>query len=158
MRFQAVAQHPRPAWQEHIFDVPEKWCNCCDINFWMWMNVEESGFEWSCLAKGHLALQARDWETPSGRLPTQICRGSYQSCGAKGFRWWSPIGHICFALIAVVLPSLVASDFDGSAPDSCSWPGASRGFVFPTLQRLKVNPPSTKIFQVHVLAPKFSLE
>ena len=55
-------------------------------------------------------------------------------------------------------PSLVASDFDGSAPDSCSWPGASRGFVFPTLQRLKVNPPSTKIFQVHVLAPKFSLE
>lgn len=100
MKFQAGAQHPRPArltvgLQEHIFDfsvfgeliyqdVPEKWCNCCDINFWMWMNVEESGFEWSCLAQGNLALQARDSATSSGRVPTKICSGELSELRSKG--------------------------------------------------------------------------
>jgi hypothetical protein len=50
----------------------------------MWMNVEESGFEWSCLAQGNLALQARDSATSSGRVPTKICSGELSELRSKG--------------------------------------------------------------------------
>ena len=46
--------------------------------------MEESGFEWSCLAQGNLALQARDSATSSGRVPTKICSGELSELRSKG--------------------------------------------------------------------------